>query len=500
MKTLKHLNTKTLKHINTQASRVSVFRCLSVGVFKCLSDISDKRGQSLMEVIIAMAIFALIGAALATMILGGSGALLRGGEHTQAQAISQEGIEAVRSIRDRAWNELIYTQSAVTTSLGAWIFSGEGTNEKIGKFTRDISFSDVCRNISNEIVVCPAGNIDINSKKVSTTINWSINSNTTTTINRVFYLTNWDSKDWMQTNWSGGSGQAEWLDSNKYNIDDNKIDLSTSGTVKLKRIEYSKYNWEFITSSSYNYDVNKIQVINGDAQLEFDGGGSYYSDNPWIEPKSSYSSPLVYLWTNFIEKATKNGGEIYYQLSDDDGQTWYYLNNKQWVVVNSNNQYNTSTEINNYILDFSTSSKKIMYRAFLHSNGTQDVKLDRIDIGYVEEGQPIYVNSSSLQSSAFKANNVLSKFQIIEWSASTSSCSSLCEIKLQVRTADSSVSLPSNWTNWYGNNGSGSYFTTSSGNLLPLDLNNKQWVEYRVELVGDGNGTPILEELKINYK
>jgi len=66
---------------------------------------NSQKGQSLLEVIIALAIFALISSALVSLSLGGFVGLEQGGEHMQAQALAQEGIEAVRSIRDRAWNE-----------------------------------------------------------------------------------------------------------------------------------------------------------------------------------------------------------------------------------------------------------------------------------------------------------------------------------------------------------------------------------------------------------
>ncbi|MCH8986774.1 type II secretion system protein, partial [Patescibacteria group bacterium] len=75
-------------------------------------------GQSILEVIVAMAVFALIGAALVTMVVGSFEGLKQGGEQTQAEALAQEGMEAVRSIRDRAWNEHIYAQSGVEVNGG----------------------------------------------------------------------------------------------------------------------------------------------------------------------------------------------------------------------------------------------------------------------------------------------------------------------------------------------------------------------------------------------
>jgi len=109
-------------------------------------------GQSILEVIVAMAIFGLISAAMISMVTGSFVGLTQGGEQTQAEALAQEGVEAVKAIYSEAWNNLIYTTSAVSESAGKWVFNGEGTTETIGQYTRTISFEDVCRDSSDSIV------------------------------------------------------------------------------------------------------------------------------------------------------------------------------------------------------------------------------------------------------------------------------------------------------------------------------------------------------------
>ena len=70
----------------------------------------NKKGQSLLEVIIAVAVFGLVAATILNFTLGGSQTLLLGGQETKAESLAQQGIEAVRAIRDSAWNELVYSQ------------------------------------------------------------------------------------------------------------------------------------------------------------------------------------------------------------------------------------------------------------------------------------------------------------------------------------------------------------------------------------------------------
>ena len=170
-----------------------------LGIIKKMKNLpQDFSGQSLLEVIVAAAIFSLIGAAMISMTVGGFNALQRGGDQTEAEALAQEGLEAVRSIRDGAWNEILYSQSAVEISGSEWIFTGEATDETIGQYTRTITFADVCRDGSDDIVACPGTYTDLHGKKVTCTVTWSPMNGVANSVERVSYLTNWDSLTWVQ--------------------------------------------------------------------------------------------------------------------------------------------------------------------------------------------------------------------------------------------------------------------------------------------------------------
>lgn len=114
-------------------------------------------------------------------------------------------------------------------------------------------------------------------------------------------------------------------------------------------------------------------------------------------------------------------------------------------------------------------------------------------------GSSGYALSGSLVSSAFDMGNS-SPVQIIEWDESIPSCSPVCSLRFQVRTAPDSSGSPGTWTDWYGSTGSGTYFTSAGGTTISVDLNDNQWVQYRVELAGDGVDTPILEEVRTYYR
>jgi len=124
---------------------------------------------------------------------------------------------------------------------------------------------------------------------------------------------------------------------------------------------------------------------------------SYATDRPTVKPNTSLNPTVVSSWDSFTESATKNGGEIYYQLSDDDGSNWYYWSGTEWSIAGGSN-YNTASVINTNINTFSTANKKIMWQAFLESDGTEQVILDNISISYTENDLPDVLNLNPTQS------------------------------------------------------------------------------------------------------
>jgi len=104
----------------------------------------------------------------------------------------------------------------------------------------------------------------------------------------------------------------------------------------------------------------------------------FAADNPTIQPRTSL--PFTSL-SGFSETATKNGGEIKYQISNDSGTTWYWWDGSNWTTTTSGyTEANTASEINSHISSFPKGS--FLFKAYLHSDGTQLVQLDSIDLTY----------------------------------------------------------------------------------------------------------------------
>jgi len=141
---------------------------------------SKERGQSLIELMVALGIFILIVSGLAIFILEGyvSGRLAQ--EKTVANFLAEEGLEAARSIRDNKWSSVKNGDHGLVISGGKnWVFSG--TSEDLSSqfkqgATRIITIEDagVCR------------------KKITSKVNWEFTGNIFQEVELITYLTNWE--------------------------------------------------------------------------------------------------------------------------------------------------------------------------------------------------------------------------------------------------------------------------------------------------------------------
>ena len=103
-----------------------------------------------------------------------------------------------------------------------------------------------------------------------------------------------------------------------------------------------------------------------------------------------------------------------------------------------------------------------------------------------------YVPNGSLVSSVFDMDDS-SPVQIIGWDEQIPVCvpPAVCNIKFKIRAADNQAMTGAVWS---------TDFVTAAGTLIIPSYNGQQFIQYQVQLAGDGNSTPILNEVRINYK
>jgi len=156
-------------------------------------NLKNKKAQSMMEIVIALALFVVLIAGAGSFLIGSFSFAMRSNDFVSAQFLAQEAVEAIKSIRDRDWNELVYSQSAIASTSGKWILSGQGTSEQIGKFNRIISFENVYRDLSYNIVSSssPEANLDTSSTLLHVKVLWEIRPDVNDSVQYDIYLTNW---------------------------------------------------------------------------------------------------------------------------------------------------------------------------------------------------------------------------------------------------------------------------------------------------------------------
>jgi len=142
-------------------------------------------GQLLIELVVAMGIFAIFFPALITGLVASREGRAQQEQRLQAIAIVKEIEEAVRSVRESGWSNFaqngIYRPVVIGSSWS--LASGSAT---IDGFTREVVISDVYRD-ANGVIVTTGGTLDASTKKVTTTVSWG--SPFSSSIEVVTYLT-----------------------------------------------------------------------------------------------------------------------------------------------------------------------------------------------------------------------------------------------------------------------------------------------------------------------
>jgi hypothetical protein len=147
-----------------------------------------RKGESLLELLLAIAIFLASVTALAALFIDAYTSHRKGLERGKANALALEGIEAVRSLRDHAWSNLSAgTKGVVVTSTGLWaFFSTSDTTD--GVYIRQVELTS----------------IDANTYHVTSSVSWLFSPTQRTTTTMATVLTNW-----RQTS-GGGTSSCSW--------------------------------------------------------------------------------------------------------------------------------------------------------------------------------------------------------------------------------------------------------------------------------------------------
>lgn len=235
------------------------------------------KGFSLVEVIIALTLFAILAAGVFDVVTNSYRNFYGTGDKQSIAEYAQEAIEVVRSIRDNSWQTIENAATAggnngLTKNVsGYWEFSG--ISNTFGELTRTVAISDVQRDDSDNIVASDGTN-DPNTKKVIVTVSGSgIDDYVLTT-----YITNWSYKTWEQSDWSGIGDREFWSSLTMASSSYSNISTSTLGELALSQssapgaifgdwvnftpsVAYSMAAWRPVYDMAESPDGNTLYVI-----------------------------------------------------------------------------------------------------------------------------------------------------------------------------------------------------------------------------------------------
>ena len=135
------------------------------------------RGQSLIELLIALGIFVVMVSVVAFLLIDSYISNLQASQNSKAIFLAEEGMEAARSIRDNSWDNLTAGPHGLTISENNWIFQGE--------------LEDISDKLPQGKRVITIGDINEDRKKVISQITWELFPARSQEISLVTYLTNW---------------------------------------------------------------------------------------------------------------------------------------------------------------------------------------------------------------------------------------------------------------------------------------------------------------------
>lgn len=132
-----------------------------------------ENGFSLVEVILATSVFALLATSFAGVFLYGEEATAMAGQRARALALAEEGLEASRNMRDAGYNNLTVGTHGLTIASNQWAFSGANDTNDI--FTREVVVTSV----------------DSDRKNVTANVTWQQNPQRTGSVSLITRLTDW---------------------------------------------------------------------------------------------------------------------------------------------------------------------------------------------------------------------------------------------------------------------------------------------------------------------
>lgn len=181
-------------------------------------------GSSLLELIVALGVFTVGIVTVLFLVWGSSAATQSGVERTQALYLAREGLEAVRTIRDTSFDNLVDGTHGIGLSDGKWNLIT--TPDAVDQFDRTITI---------------ATGTTPETKKITSTVSWPVSPVRNESVELIEYVTHWDKPPMTE-------------------IDCFDVDLSGASIEQGSVHKIVRYIWISNPSCGYSVTLDKIQL------------------------------------------------------------------------------------------------------------------------------------------------------------------------------------------------------------------------------------------------
>ncbi|MFC1787796.1 prepilin-type N-terminal cleavage/methylation domain-containing protein [Patescibacteria group bacterium] len=218
--------------------------------------LKNRNGHGLVEVLVAIAILAIGGTAVVSLVLGAMQSSKIAGQRTQAVAFAREGIEAVHSVAKDAHNRLAVGTFGLDSDTGVWQLTT--SEDQKGIFTREIIIESAYRDPQGNLA--EVGVIDPTSFKVTGLVKWNY-LDRPKEYSLVSYVVNWDYREFIN-DFSADFSIGSLAETKVTQIDDGEISLTEIGADQWSCLDgqgdCTEKGWIFDAPGAA--DTNEIYV------------------------------------------------------------------------------------------------------------------------------------------------------------------------------------------------------------------------------------------------
>ncbi len=473
---------------------------------------SKNKGQILAEILVALGIISIIIIAVYQLFAVTSQGKEFASRETQATALLQEQSEALKSVREKGWNQLalgLYYPLVNGTTWSLQKIASPQDAEQIGDYQRYLQIEKVYRDDDSNIAA--SGIEDRSTYKVTAYVSWQ--KPRERLISATTFLTRYlDNLTWVQTTKADfDAGEKDLVDTINPPQNDGEVQLigGCFGETPESLIydDQLQHGWRINCDGLpfWRWLLCKLIWFFNNGKITEKSSEHTYNNSPYALKIELYPPSFGGFWSwariyNFSAVCTKGFRNLhFYAYNPSDQQIDFYLTavSEEWennhVILPSQQWTEVSIDYEDLGEGFEKSLKSIFFsRFFWSSNPAITFYIDNLEL---TGGVGGYFTQGTLTSSVFDSASSTC-FNRIGFSAQTPENT---EIGFQTATSDS-LDGPWEFLGPAGTSLDTDLYKNPTGEGIFFGKNIGRYFRYKAFLKSfDGKNTPVLEDVTVNY-